>query len=117
MVRVEDELVEILDTGFRDAVAAALSSSGSEQLGAVLRALGPSLEAIDRFDAALVALVGKSGTLPRLRFDRWVAAPILGWPGPVVDYFHSRSWTSSTSLSAADRAAPPRPETLLKRMA
>jgi len=29
----------------------------------VLRALGPSLEAIDRFDAALVALGGKSGVL------------------------------------------------------
>lgn len=63
VVRVEDELVEILDTGFRDAVAAALTRRGGEQLGAVLRALGPSLQAIDRFDAALVALGGTSGVL------------------------------------------------------
>ena len=63
IARVEDELVEILDTGFRDAVGAALTGQQASELGTVLRALTPSLEAIDAFDAALVKLGGKSGVL------------------------------------------------------
>jgi hypothetical protein len=61
VLRVEDELVELLDTGFRDAVAAALAGSQSDELGALLHALTPSLAAIDDVDAALVGLGGKSG--------------------------------------------------------
>jgi MoxR-like ATPase len=63
VLRVEDELVELLDTGFRDAVAGALTGPESHELRAVLRALTPSLEAIDAVDAALVRLGGKSGVL------------------------------------------------------
>ena len=63
VARVEDELVELLDTGFRDAVAAALASSGRDELGAILGALTPSLEAIDTFDAALVRVGAAQGVL------------------------------------------------------
>ena len=63
IARVEDELVEILDTGFRDAVAEALSGKDRDELAAVLRALTPSLEAIDSVDAAIVKLGGKTGVL------------------------------------------------------
>jgi hypothetical protein len=63
IARVEDELVEILDTGFRDAVGAALTGKHEGELETVLRALTPSLEAIDAFDGSLVKLGGKSGVL------------------------------------------------------
>jgi hypothetical protein len=56
--RAEDELVEIWDTGFRDTVASALAKVGGEELGALVRALGPALERIDAFAVRVAALSG-----------------------------------------------------------
>lgn len=63
VARVEDELVEIWDTGFRDAVAFALERVGEGELGRLLDALAPALERIDAFGAALGELGGKASSL------------------------------------------------------
>ena len=61
--RVEDELVEIWDHGFRETVASALAKVGSEQLGVLLTALGPVLVDIDAFGARLVKLGARQDSL------------------------------------------------------
>ncbi len=61
--RVEDELVEVWDTGFRDTVSAALARVGSAQLGVLLEALAPALTAIDEFGARLAKLGGRADSL------------------------------------------------------
>jgi hypothetical protein len=61
--RVEDELVEAWDEGFRDAVGAALKRVGGEQLGVLLAALGPALADIDARGARLGALGGQRDSL------------------------------------------------------
>jgi MoxR-like ATPase len=63
IARVEDELVEIWDTGFRDAVAAAVTRVGAEELGPLLARFGPALVQIDQFGARLAQLAGKSSPL------------------------------------------------------
>ena len=63
VARVEDELVEIWDTGFRDTVAAALSRIGAEELGALLGSFAPTLARIDSFGARLSRLGGKAESL------------------------------------------------------
>jgi MoxR-like ATPase len=61
--RVEDELLEIWDTGFRDTVASALARVGGEQLGPLVAALAPALDQIDAFGARLATLGGKATSL------------------------------------------------------
>lgn len=62
LARTADELVTLLDGGFRTAVVAALAAH-PDQLDAVLAELGPTLTAIDGIDAKLVPLGSKSGAL------------------------------------------------------
>jgi MoxR-like ATPase len=61
--RVEDELAEIWDAGFRDSVAHALARLGAEQLGVLLAALGPALADIDAAGARLAKLGGRADSL------------------------------------------------------
>lgn len=61
--RVEDELTEIWDSGFRDTVSSALARVGSEQLGVLLAALGPALTDIDAAGARVAKLGGKADSL------------------------------------------------------
>jgi MoxR-like ATPase len=61
--RLEDELVEIWDTGFRDTVTAALGRVGGEELGALVKALAPALARVDAFGARLEKLGGAPGSL------------------------------------------------------
>jgi hypothetical protein len=63
VARVEDELVEIWDSGFREGVAHALARVGSEQLGVLLAALGPTLADIDEVGARLARLGGRADSL------------------------------------------------------
>ncbi len=63
LARVEDELVSVLDPGFRFAVRAALVGQSPDALASVLVALGPALAAIDDVDAKLAVLGGTSGAL------------------------------------------------------
>jgi MoxR-like ATPase len=63
VARVEEELVEIWDTGFRDAVAGALSRVGGDELGRLLGALAPALERIDAYGVRLAKLGGQEGAL------------------------------------------------------
>ena len=63
VARVEDELVEIWDTGFRDTVAVALSRVGAEELGALLGAFAPALAKIDEFGGRLGKLGGAGPSL------------------------------------------------------
>lgn len=61
VARVEDELVEVWDAGFRDAVAGALRRVGPEELGRLLAELVPVLLRIDSFGERLA----------RCGADRW----------------------------------------------
>jgi MoxR-like ATPase len=61
--RVEDQLVEIWDTGFREAVATALGRVGTDHLGALLAAVGPVLADIDTFGARLDKITGGGAAL------------------------------------------------------
>lgn len=61
--RTADELVRLLDGGFRVAVATARAGAPRDELGAVLTALTPSLSAIDAVDAKWVSLGGVAGEL------------------------------------------------------
>ena len=61
--RAEDELVEACDAAFRAAVADALKRASSEQLGVLLAALGPALDAIDAQGGRLRALGGRADAL------------------------------------------------------
>ncbi|MBX3226445.1 MAG: AAA family ATPase [Labilithrix sp.] len=63
VTRVEDDLVESCDAGFRDAVADSLKRVGDEDLGVLLKALAPALAQIDTIGARLVALGGKPDSL------------------------------------------------------
>ncbi len=63
VARVEDELVEIWDTGFRDTVAAALARVGAEEMGPLLGAFAPALARIDAFGARLARLGGDARSL------------------------------------------------------
>jgi MoxR-like ATPase len=63
IARVEDELVEIWDTGFRDTVSAALGRVKSEELSALLGAFAPTLARLDAFGARLARLGGKPESL------------------------------------------------------
>ncbi|HEY8074127.1 MAG TPA: AAA family ATPase [Labilithrix sp.] len=63
VARVEDELVEIWDTGFRDTVTAALAKVGGEQLGPLVKALAPALARIDAFGDRLAKLGGNAASL------------------------------------------------------
>jgi MoxR-like ATPase len=63
VARVEDELVEIWDSGFRDGVTHALARLGSERLGVLLAALGPTLADIDEVGARLGRLGGHADSL------------------------------------------------------
>ncbi len=61
VARVEDELVEVWDVAFRDAVARALAEVGPEKLGELLGRLVPVLQRIDGFGERLA----------RCGADRW----------------------------------------------
>jgi hypothetical protein len=63
VARVEDELADVWDSGFRDTVSSALGRLGSEQLGVLLAALGPVLADIDAFGARLAKLGGRPDSL------------------------------------------------------
>jgi MoxR-like ATPase len=63
VARVEDELVEIWDTGFRDAVGGALARVSEGELGSLLRALAPALDSIDAFGERLAKLGGRRASL------------------------------------------------------
>lgn len=63
VARVEDEVVEIWDQGFRESVAHALARVGPEQLGGLLATLAPALAAIDATAARLATLGGPADSL------------------------------------------------------
>jgi len=68
--RAEDEVVEIMDTAFRDAIADALGRLDASKLGAILAALGPTIVRIDELGARF-ALMGGRG----IRLKQRVVGP------------------------------------------
>lgn len=63
VARVEDELADVWDSGFRASVSHALERLGDEQLGVLLAALGPVLADIDAAGARLEKLGARPGSL------------------------------------------------------
>ncbi len=63
LARVEDEVCEIMDTAFRDAISDALGRLSAAKLGAILAALGPTLARIDLLGERLVAVGAARGRL------------------------------------------------------
>ena len=61
--RVEAELVEIWDAGFREAVSTSLSRAGPGDLGAVLAGVAETLGNIDAYGDRIVKLGGVAGSL------------------------------------------------------
>ncbi len=61
--RAEDEVVEIMDTAFRDAISDALKRLDVAKLGAILAALGPTLVRIDELGDRFATLGGKGAHL------------------------------------------------------
>lgn len=101
--RVEDELVEVWDAAFREAVASALARVSAEQLGVILSTLGPALADIDARGQRLAKLGGKADSLksrviaPRIEplaraaFERVNTSDrmkLVGEVGVLVDQLH-----------------------------
>lgn len=63
LARAEDEVVEIMDTAFRDAISDALKRLSVAKLGAILAALGPTLVRIDELGSRLGSMGGKGAHL------------------------------------------------------
>ncbi len=60
LARAEDEVVEIMDTAFRDAISDALGRLDASKLGAILAALGPTLVRIDDLGSRFHGMGGKA---------------------------------------------------------
>jgi len=63
LARAEDEVVEIMDTAFRDAISDALGRLDATKLGAILAALGPTLLRIDDLGGRFQAMGGRPAQL------------------------------------------------------
>ncbi len=63
LARVEDEVVEIMDTAFRDTIEDALKRLDAAKLGAILAALGPTLTTIDNLGAQFAGFGGEASRL------------------------------------------------------